>query len=74
MLYLLVFFVLFSTLFVLPGLLMVLWTEPVGPAQEQAAMESARSNARPLIAFLLAVAATVGGAHFKLLPGLRAPG
>lgn len=72
-LYLFVFFFLFAFALVAPALWEVARNVPPGPEQEQAAFEAARAAAsgRMLPAFLLATAALVAGARFRVLPGLR---
>ncbi len=71
MIYLVVFFLLFSFLQVLPDLLGVLNELPPGPAQERVAARVVQESYSPLVALLLSVATTSLGAYFEVLPGLR---
>lgn len=71
--YLVVFFLLFAFVLILPSLLDVLAELPPGPQQEQAAYEIAREAARPRIfaAFALSVATVVVGTYYQILPGMK---
>ncbi len=74
-LYLFGFFSVYCLLLIAPSLLEVLETVPTGPEQQQAAEEVAREVMRPRlwIAVLLSAMSTVLGAHYRVLPGMRAP-
>jgi hypothetical protein len=76
MLYLFGFFFLYCLILVTPSLVSVMQTVSPGPEQQAAAEEVAREIVRPRlwIAIVLAATTTTLGAHFRLLPGLRAPG
>jgi hypothetical protein len=69
--YLVIFFVLFSFLQVLPSLLDLLAELPPGPAQEKAAERIMREGSSPLISLVLSLAATSLGSYFQVLPGMR---
>lgn len=71
-LYLAVFFVLFSFLQVLPELIELLGTMQPGPAQEQAAQSAMREGSSPLVSLVLSLAATSLGTYYEVLPGMRA--
>lgn len=73
LLYLVVFFVLFTVVLILPSLLQVLADVPTGPQQEEAAYQVARAVAGPRLytAFALSVAAVVIGSYYKVLPGMK---
>jgi hypothetical protein len=73
-LYLFGFFFVYCLLLVAPSLLEVLETVPTGPEQQQAAEQVAREVVRPRlwIAVLLSALTTVLGAHYRVLPGMRA--
>jgi len=72
LLYVVVFFFVYAFLMVLPQLLDLLSSMPPGPEQEQAATRVAREGTHPLVAFVLSLATTALGAHFQVLPGMRA--
>ena len=71
--YLVVFFIIFALLLILPSLLDVLAQVPPGPQQEQAAYEIAREGARPRVytAIALSVATVVLGTYYRILPGMK---
>ena len=73
LLYLLVFFVIFAMLLVLPELLSVLRDAPPGPAQQHAAEALVHKVAGPRLpwALALAVGTLALGAWLQVLPGLR---
>ncbi len=71
LLYLAVFFVLFSFLQVLPDLIDILGEMPPGPAQEAAAAEAAQKRTHPPTSMALALLTVGLGAYFQVLPGLR---
>ncbi len=71
-LYLAVFFVLFSFLQVLPELIDLLGSVPPGPEQEEAAARVMQEGMNPLISLALSLAATSLGSYYKVLPGMRA--
>jgi len=73
MLYVVVFFVLYALLLILPELMHVLADVPPGPEQQELAEQVAREAARPRVAYAVVLAvATVGlGSYLKILPGLR---
>lgn len=70
--YLAVFFVLFSFLQVLPGLIELLSTMQPGPAQQIAAERVMREGSSPLLSVVLSLAATALGSYYEVLPGMRA--
>jgi len=69
-LYLTLFFFLFSFLQVLPDLIALL-DMPAGPDQERAALEAARKASNPLAALLLSLFATSLGSYYRVLPGMK---
>jgi hypothetical protein len=69
--YLAVFFVLFSFLQVLPDLIELLGSMEPGPAQERAAERVMRDGSSPLVSLVLSLAATALGASSQVLPGMR---
>ena len=73
LIYLVVFFMLFAIVLILPSLLEVLARVPPGPEQEQAAYEIAREVARPRLygAMALSVATVVLGTYYQILPGMK---
>ncbi|MBW2229558.1 MAG: hypothetical protein JRG92_03170 [Deltaproteobacteria bacterium] len=71
LLYIVVFFFLFSFLQVLPDLIDLLSEMPPGPAQEEAAKRAAEQQVNVLVSVALAIGATALGAWLRILPGLR---
>ena len=71
--FLVVFFLLFAVVLILPSLLQVLAEVPTGPQQEEAAYQVARAVAGPRLygAFALSVALVVIGSYYKILPGMK---
>jgi len=69
--YLVVFFVLFEFLQVLPDLVDLLSSMEPGPAQEQAATEIMRDGSSPLLSLVLSLAMTSLGSYYQVLPGMR---
>ncbi|MFP6562883.1 MAG: hypothetical protein VCC02_00965 [Myxococcota bacterium] len=74
LLYLVGFFFFFSILLLVPALVDVLENVPPGPEQEAIAKQVARHTVRPLlpVAAGLSLLSTLLGAHFEVLPGMRA--
>jgi hypothetical protein len=73
LLYLAVFFFLYTGILVAPELRRVAREVPPGPGQQQAAFEAVRSAARPRlpVALVAAIATTTLAARAGALPGLR---
>ncbi len=74
LIYLFGFFFLYCMLLIAPALWEVLQTLPTGPEQEEAAKQAAQQVIQPRLAIAItaSVVTTTLGAHFKVLPGLRA--
>jgi len=70
--YLAVFFVLFSFLQVLPGLIELLGSMQPGPEQQLAAERVMREGTSPLLSVVLSLGATALGSYYQVLPGMRA--
>ena len=73
LLYFALLFFVIGLLLVLPELVQVFRETTPGPEQQAAAERAVHEVFRPRLpmALVLALAVTVAGAHFKLLPGFR---
>ena len=75
LLYLFAFFAVYCLLLVSPTLFEVAQTVPPGPEQQAIVEQAVKEGMQPRlwVAVVLSAVTTTMGAHYRLLPGLRAP-